>query len=75
MKTGKHWDVTGWTNGKTIKDQIKCPPPLHSIGFLDSEPLKETDEDSEVNLKTSILTEEEREEIMQELDKVCAKTV
>lgn len=47
--------------------------PPHSIGFLDSEPLKETDEESEVNWKTSILTEEEREEIMQELAKVCAK--
>ncbi|KAM4633485.1 tumor protein D53 [Polymixia lowei] len=38
-------------------------------GLLDSEPLREADEDlaSEVNLNISILTEEEREEIQQEL--------
>ncbi|XP_031177967.1 tumor protein D53 isoform X12 [Sander lucioperca] len=41
-------------------------------GFLDSEPLRETDEDmaSEVNLNNSIMTEEEREEIQQELAKL-----
>uniref|UniRef100_H3D036 Tpd52 like 1 n=1 Tax=Tetraodon nigroviridis TaxID=99883 RepID=H3D036_TETNG len=37
-------------------------------GFLDSEHLKESDE--EVNLSSSILTEEEREEILQELGKL-----
>ncbi|XP_056150422.1 tumor protein D53 isoform X5 [Lampris incognitus] len=38
-------------------------------GLLDSEPFREADEDlvSEVNLNNSILTEEEREEIQQEL--------
>lgn len=41
------------------------------IGFLDSEQLRETDE--EVNLSSSIMTEEEREEILQELGKVCVK--
>lgn len=41
------------------------------IGFLDSEHLKESDE--EVNLSSSIMTEEEREEILQELGKVCVK--
>lgn len=43
-------------------------------GFLDSEPLRETDEDlvSDVNLNNSIMTEEEREEIQQELAKVCS---
>lgn len=42
-------------------------------GFLDSEPLREADEDSvsEVNLNNSMMTEEEREEIQQELAKVC----
>ncbi|XP_034382967.1 tumor protein D53 isoform X2 [Cyclopterus lumpus] len=42
---------------------------LDSTGFLDSEPLREADEDmaSEVQLN---LTEEEREEIQQELDKL-----
>ncbi|XP_062293419.1 tumor protein D53 isoform X3 [Scomber scombrus] len=41
-------------------------------GFLDSEPLREADEDlvSEVNLNNSIMTEEEREEIQQELAKL-----
>lgn len=41
-------------------------------GFLDSEPLREADEDmaSEVNLNNSSLTEEEREEIQQELIKL-----
>ncbi|RVE56106.1 hypothetical protein OJAV_G00233070 [Oryzias javanicus] len=41
-------------------------------GFLDSEPLREADEDaaSEVNLSNSVLTEEEREEIQQELAKL-----
>lgn len=41
-------------------------------GFLDSEPLKEADEDfvSEVDLNHSVMTEEEKEEIQQELAKV-----
>nr|XP_046230005.1 tumor protein D53 isoform X2 [Scatophagus argus] len=41
-------------------------------GFLDSEPLREADEDfvSEVNLNNSAMTEEEREEIQQELVKL-----
>ncbi|KAM9840720.1 tumor protein D53 isoform 1-T1 [Aulostomus maculatus] len=41
-------------------------------GFLDSEPLREADEDnvSEVNLNNSVMTEEEREEIQQELAKL-----
>ncbi|XP_044232775.1 tumor protein D53 isoform X4 [Thunnus albacares] len=45
---------------------------LDSTGFLDSQPLREADEDlvSEVNLSISIMTEEEREEIQQELAKL-----
>ncbi|XP_061563288.1 tumor protein D53 isoform X6 [Cololabis saira] len=41
-------------------------------GFLDSQPLREADEDlvSEVNLNNTLLTEEEREEIQQELAKL-----
>ncbi|XP_028295877.1 tumor protein D53 isoform X2 [Gouania willdenowi] len=41
-------------------------------GFLDSEPLKESDEDlgSELNLNNCIMTEEEREEFQQELAKL-----
>ncbi|XP_047429639.1 tumor protein D53 isoform X7 [Mugil cephalus] len=43
-----------------------------TAGFLDSEPLREADEDlaSDVNLNNPILTEEEREEIQQELAKL-----
>ncbi|XP_059212156.1 tumor protein D53 isoform X1 [Centropristis striata] len=43
-----------------------------TAGFLDSDPLREADEDiaSEVNLNNSIMTEEEREEIQQELTKL-----
>ncbi|XP_069014519.1 tumor protein D53 isoform X5 [Embiotoca jacksoni] len=43
-----------------------------TAGFLDSDPLREADEDlvSEVNLNNSIMTEEEREEIQQELAKL-----
>nr|XP_020497715.1 tumor protein D53 isoform X3 [Labrus bergylta] len=41
-------------------------------GYLDSDPLREADEDlvSEVNLNNSIITDEEREEIQQELAKL-----
>uniref|UniRef100_A0A3P9K0G3 Tpd52 like 1 n=1 Tax=Oryzias latipes TaxID=8090 RepID=A0A3P9K0G3_ORYLA len=43
-----------------------------TAGFLDSEPLREADEDaaSEVHLNNSTMTEEEREEIQQELVKL-----
>ncbi|XP_026197241.1 tumor protein D53 isoform X2 [Anabas testudineus] len=43
-----------------------------TAGFLDSEPLREADEDlaSEVNLNNTVMTEEEREEIQQELTKL-----
>lgn len=46
---------------------------MSPAGFLDSEPLREADEDaaSEVNLSNSVMTEEEREEIQEELAKVC----
>uniref|UniRef100_A0A3Q2P8P0 Tpd52 like 1 n=1 Tax=Fundulus heteroclitus TaxID=8078 RepID=A0A3Q2P8P0_FUNHE len=45
---------------------------LDSTGFLDSQPLREADEDmvSEVSLNTTNMTEEEREEILQELTKL-----
>lgn len=47
------------------------PLCVFHTGFLDSEPLREADEDfvSDVNLSAS-MTEEEREEIQQELAKV-----
>uniref|UniRef100_UPI0037E72197 tumor protein D53 isoform X1 n=1 Tax=Semicossyphus pulcher TaxID=241346 RepID=UPI0037E72197 len=43
-----------------------------TAGYMDSEPLKEADEDlvSEVNLNNTIMTDEEREEIQQELLKL-----
>lgn len=46
---------------------------MFNTGFLDSEPLREADEDlaSDFNLNNSIMTDEEREEIQQELTKVC----
>lgn len=51
------------------------PLCVFHTGFLDSEPLREADEDfvSEVNLSAS-MTEEEREEIQQELAKVNTHT-
>ncbi|XP_072297055.1 tumor protein D53 isoform X9 [Eucyclogobius newberryi] len=41
-------------------------------GLLDPQPLREADEDlaSEINLSNSMMTDEEREEIQQELDKL-----
>ncbi|XP_067338034.1 tumor protein D53 isoform X5 [Channa argus] len=52
-----------WVNSATHKAEQ---------GFLDSEPLREADEDlaSEVNFNNSIMTEEEREEIQQEMTKL-----
>lgn len=44
-------------------------------GFLDSQLLREADEDSEVNLNYPTMTEEEREEIQQELAKVRLKNM
>ncbi|XP_072297030.1 tumor protein D53 isoform X6 [Eucyclogobius newberryi] len=43
-----------------------------SAGLLDPQPLREADEDlaSEINLSNSMMTDEEREEIQQELDKL-----
>uniref|UniRef100_A0A8C6SVL2 Tpd52 like 1 n=1 Tax=Neogobius melanostomus TaxID=47308 RepID=A0A8C6SVL2_9GOBI len=45
---------------------------LDCAGFLESQPLREDDEDlaSEINLSNSIMTEEEREEIQRELTKL-----
>ncbi|KAF6735888.1 Tumor protein D53 [Oryzias melastigma] len=52
-----------WVNSSTYEEEQ---------GFLDSEPLREADEDaaSEVNLSNSVMTEEEREEIQEELAKL-----
>lgn len=56
------------------KDLHECL--ASQTGFLDSQPLREADEDlaSEVSLNNSNMTEEEREEILQELTKVRTDT-
>uniref|UniRef100_A0A3Q1EGL3 Tpd52 like 1 n=1 Tax=Acanthochromis polyacanthus TaxID=80966 RepID=A0A3Q1EGL3_9TELE len=66
------WGSSGeeWVNSASTE---AAPERGHlTAGFLDSEPLREADEDlaSEVNLSNSILTDEEREEIQQELTKL-----
>ncbi|XP_074470933.1 tumor protein D53 isoform X8 [Sebastes fasciatus] len=60
------WDMgpgEEWVNSATHQGEQ---------GYLDSEPLREADEDaaSEINLNISTMTEEEREEIQQELLKL-----
>ncbi|XP_049913824.1 tumor protein D53 isoform X6 [Epinephelus moara] len=62
-----------WVMSTTWDMQLDSTERGHlTAGFLDSEPLREADEDmaSEVNLNNSSLTEEEREEIQQELIKL-----
>ncbi|XP_023285896.1 tumor protein D53 isoform X2 [Seriola lalandi dorsalis] len=62
-----------WVMSTTWDMQLDSTERGHlTAGFLDSEPLREADEDlvSEVNLNNSIMTEEEREEIQQELAKL-----
>ncbi|XP_047429635.1 tumor protein D53 isoform X3 [Mugil cephalus] len=62
-----------WVMSTTWDMQLDCTERGHlTAGFLDSEPLREADEDlaSDVNLNNPILTEEEREEIQQELAKL-----
>uniref|UniRef100_A0A671X0P5 Tpd52 like 1 n=1 Tax=Sparus aurata TaxID=8175 RepID=A0A671X0P5_SPAAU len=62
-----------WVMSTTWDMQLDSTERGHlTAGFLDSEPLREADEDyvSEVNLNNSIMTEEEREEIHQELAKL-----
>ncbi|XP_039637779.1 tumor protein D53 isoform X6 [Perca fluviatilis] len=62
-----------WAMSTTWDMQLDSTERGHlTAGFLDSEPLREADEDmaSEVNLNNSIMTEEEREEIQQELAKL-----
>ncbi|XP_044232773.1 tumor protein D53 isoform X2 [Thunnus albacares] len=62
-----------WVMSSTWDMQLDSTERGHlTAGFLDSQPLREADEDlvSEVNLSISIMTEEEREEIQQELAKL-----
>ncbi|CAL8313588.1 unnamed protein product [Lota lota] len=68
------WGIEGpgeeWVNTNREGEEHGKPHPW--VGLLDSEPLREADEDlaSEGNLNYPILTEEEREEIHQELAKL-----
>ncbi|XP_050927897.1 tumor protein D53 isoform X3 [Lates calcarifer] len=59
-----------WVNSATHEEEQERGHL--TAGFLDSQPLREADEDlvSEVNLSNPIMTEEEREEIQQELAKL-----
>nr|XP_054604300.1 tumor protein D53 isoform X3 [Nothobranchius furzeri] len=62
-----------WDMSTTWDLQLDSSDRGHlTAGFLDSEPLKEADEDlvSDVNLNNSVMTEEEREEIQQDLLKL-----
>ncbi|XP_034436818.1 tumor protein D53 isoform X3 [Hippoglossus hippoglossus] len=65
MGPGEEWVNSSTHEGEQERGHL-------AAGFLDSEPLKEDDEDlvSEVNLNSSIMTEEEREEAQQELAKL-----
>ncbi|XP_016531386.1 tumor protein D53 isoform X1 [Poecilia formosa] len=62
-----------WAMSTTWDMQLDGTERGHlTAGFLDSQPLREADEDlaSEVSLNNSNMTEEEREEILQELTKL-----
>ncbi|KAM6915270.1 tumor protein D53 isoform 4-T4 [Xenentodon cancila] len=65
MGSGEEWVNSAANEGEQESGHF-------TAGFLDSQPLREADEDlvSEVNLNNSIMTEEEREEIQQELTKL-----
>ncbi|XP_041814265.1 tumor protein D53 isoform X3 [Chelmon rostratus] len=65
MGPGEEWVNSAPHEGEQERGHL-------TAGFLDSEPLREADEDfvSDVNLNNPIMTEEEREEIQQELDKL-----
>ncbi|XP_028295882.1 tumor protein D53 isoform X7 [Gouania willdenowi] len=65
MGPGEEWVNSATQEGMWERGSL-------AAGFLDSEPLKESDEDlgSELNLNNCIMTEEEREEFQQELAKL-----
>ncbi|XP_051264557.1 tumor protein D53 isoform X3 [Dicentrarchus labrax] len=71
---GQPWSQSdNWVMSTTWDMQLNSTERGHlTAGFLDSEPLREADEDfvSEVNLSNPIMTDEEREEIQQELAKL-----
>ncbi|XP_047429638.1 tumor protein D53 isoform X6 [Mugil cephalus] len=64
--------VVDWGSMGPGEEWVNSASQEGEQGFLDSEPLREADEDlaSDVNLNNPILTEEEREEIQQELAKL-----
>ncbi|XP_028252757.1 tumor protein D53 isoform X3 [Parambassis ranga] len=65
MGPGDEWVNSATQEGEQERGHL-------AAGFLDSEPLREADEDlaSEVNLNNYVMTDEEREEIQQELAKL-----
>lgn len=79
VPNGSQWQEQPWGQGAQHWDmsctwdmQLDGTDGGFSAGFLDSQPLREADEDlaSEINLSNSIMTEEEREEIERELTKL-----
>uniref|UniRef100_A0A7N6ALJ2 Tpd52 like 1 n=1 Tax=Anabas testudineus TaxID=64144 RepID=A0A7N6ALJ2_ANATE len=64
--------VVDWGSMGPGEEWVHSSAHNREQGFLDSEPLREADEDlaSEVNLNNTVMTEEEREEIQQELTKL-----
>ncbi|MEQ2220623.1 hypothetical protein ILYODFUR_007234 [Ilyodon furcidens] len=64
--------VVDWASMGPGEEWVNSATHEGEQGFLDSQPLSEADEDlvSEVSLNNSNMTEEEREEILQELTKL-----
>lgn len=64
--------VLDWGSMGPEEEWVNSAPHEGQQGLLDSQPLQEADEDlaSEINLTHPIMTEEEREEIQQELAKL-----
>ncbi|KAK9531709.1 hypothetical protein VZT92_011116 [Zoarces viviparus] len=64
------WGETSMSHSDSWAMSTTWDMRLDGTGFLDSEPLRETDEDMASEVHLNSLTEEEREEIQQELAKL-----
>ncbi|TKS75961.1 putative E3 ubiquitin-protein ligase RNF217 [Collichthys lucidus] len=62
--------VVDWGSMGPGEEWVNSAAHKREQGFLDSEPLREADEDFASQVNNSIMTEEEREEIQQELTKL-----
>ncbi|XP_019117004.1 tumor protein D53 isoform X5 [Larimichthys crocea] len=62
--------VVDWGSMGPGEEWVNSATHKREQGFLDSEPLREADEDFASQVNNSIMTEEEREEIQQELAKL-----